>query len=425
MEFENSKEFALECDSKDPLRHFRDKFLIPKKASREVIYLCGNSLGLQPKTAKSYIQDELENWAMNGVEGHFHGERPWMPYHKNFKKYLGELVGAHPTEVVAMNSLTTNLHLMMATFYRPTGKRNKIICEAGAFPSDQYALETQAKFHGLAAENVVIEISPEAGEHNLSTDQILNAIVQTGDELALVMFSGVQYYTGQFFDIAAITKKAHEVGAIAGFDLAHAVGNLPLKLNQWDVDFAVWCSYKYLNSGPGAVGGAFVNEKHHQKDLPQFGGWWGHNEAERFKMEKGFKPMQSVDRWQLSNAPVLNMAAHLASLEIYSDAGIDNLRAKSLELTGYLEFLLRDIGETAVEIITPTDPNERGCQLSLFINRGGKDLFKRITEKGVIADWREPNVIRIAPVPLYNSFDDVWQFSQILQEELKSSNNLH
>ncbi len=418
MSFEPTEEFALKSDQKDELRSFRNQFNIPLKDGKEVVYLCGNSLGLQPKSARDYLQTEYDAWSNYAVEGHFTGKRPWMPYHKNFKSVLARLVGTNENEVVAMNSVTVNLHLMMVSFYRPTESRYKILCEANAFPSDQYALETQAKFHGFDPSDAVVELHTRAGEHLLRNEDILKTIEDLGDELAITMIGGVQYYTGQYFDLHSITKSAHAVGAVVGFDLAHAVGNLPLMLKQWDVDFAVWCSYKYMNSGPGSVGGAFINEKHHKSDLPQFAGWWGHNEDKRFLMEKGFKPIEGADRWQLSNAPVFNMASHLASLEIFEKAGIDRLREKSLRLTAYMEYLIKLDGNKRLEILTPANPDQRGCQLSLFLHGGGKELFNRISARGIIADWRAPNVIRVAPVPLYNSFQDVYKFATILKEEL-------
>ncbi len=416
--FEPAEEFALQCDSKDELKSFRDLFHIPVREGKEVIYLGGNSLGLQPRTAKEHLETELESWSQYGVEAHFMGTRPWMPYHKNLTPTLAKVVGAKESEVVAMNSVTVNLHLMMVSFYRPFANRYKILCESDAFPSDQYALETQVKFHSYDPEDAIVEMRPGKGQHLLKNEDILKAIDDLGDQLALTMFGGVQYYTGQYFDLPAITRSTHEVGAIAGFDLAHAVGNVPLDLHNWNVDFAVWCSYKYMNSGPGAVGGAFVHEKHHKSNLPQFAGWWGNDEEERFLMKSGFRPIVGVDRWQISNAPVFTMSAHLASLEIFESAGMHRLREKSLSLTSYMEYLIKLKCNDKLEIITPDTPEFRGCQLSLLVRGGGNDIFRRISERGVIADWREPNVIRVAPVPLYNTFLDVYEFVTILQEEL-------
>ncbi|MDA0195357.1 MAG: kynureninase [Bacteroidetes bacterium] len=418
MEYINSRKFAVDCDRNDPLKEFRDYFYFPKKDDKPVIYFCGNSLGLQPKKVRDFFTEEMDNWAEHGVEGHFKGKRPWVDYHKHFRESLGRLVGAKETEVVAMNSLTVNLHLLMVSFYRPTPSRFKIICEAGAFPSDRYAIESQIRFHGFDPEQALVAIEPLGGECVIKTDQILSEIKQAGDELALVLFSGVQYYSGQYFDINKIAETAHHVGAFAGFDLAHAIGNVPLSLHNWNVDFAVWCSYKYLNSGPGGVGGAFVHQKHHDQNLPQFAGWWGTNESERFEMKKEFNPMVSADRWQLSNAPVFNMAAHLASLEIFEQAGINALREKSLQLTGFLEFLLSDLHEL-IHIITPKSPDERGCQLSLLIDANGREIFDQLHEQNVIVDWREPNVVRAAPVPLYNTFCEVYDFVQILKSAIE------
>lgn len=413
MNFENSLTFAKKTDKLDPLRSFRSKFSLPGK---NWIYFTGNSLGLQPKTAKTFVVSELDDWAKFGVEGHFHAKRPWLYYHKFAKKALGKLVGASPEEVVAMNQLTVNLHLMLVSFYKPKDGRFKIICEAGAFSSDQYAFESQIRLHGFHPEAALVEVAPRAGEHALRTEDIIKVIKQNAGQLSLVIFGGVQYYTGQFFDIPAITKAAHEAGAYAGFDLAHAVGNVPLSLHSDDVDFAVWCSYKYLNSGPGGVAGAFVHEKHFgNKDLPRLAGWWGYEEDERFKMKKEFVPMTGVDAWQLSNFPVLSGAAHLASLEVFTKTNMAALRRKSLKLTGYLEFLLSEINSSKFEIITP---KERGCQLSILMKENGRKVFDKITKAGVVADWREPDVIRVAPVPLYNTFEEVWTFADIFKESL-------
>lgn len=417
MQFENSQAFASEMDKNDELRDYRQRFFIPQHNGKDAIYLTGNSLGLQPKSAIEKIKQELDDWARYGVEGHFDGKNPWFYYHKFFSKSAASIVGAKPTEVVVMNNLTVNLHLMMVSFYRPTATRYKIIMEAGAFPSDQYAMESQAKFHGYAYEDAVIEVHPRKGEHSLRTEDILQVIEDHGSEVALVMFSGVQYYTGQAFDMLAITQKAHEVGANAGFDLAHAAGNLELKLHEWDVDFAVWCSYKYLNSGPGGVSGAFVHDRHaNNPDLPRFAGWWGHNESERFLMKKGFIPEYGAPGWQLSNAPVMAMAVHRASLDIFDEVNMAKLNKKSGPLNRYLQYVVEDAAKDnarlSFEIITP---EERGCQLSVLTGSNGKELFDHLTKNGVIADWREPNVIRMAPVPLYNSFEDIYRFGQILK----------
>lgn len=422
IQFEYSENFAREMDLKDPMCTFRKRFLFPKVNGKDAIYLCGNSLGLQPKTVKSYLEKELNNWAEMGVDGHFDGEDAWFFAKNKSKPALAEIVGAMEHEVVAMNNLSVNLHLLMVSFYRPTKERFKIIVEAGAFPSDQYMLESQVRFHGYDPEEAIIELAPREGEHILRTEDILSTIQATGNQLALVNMAGLQYYTGQVFDMKAITAKAHEVGAFAGFDLAHAAGNAPLSLHDWDVDFATWCSYKYMNSGPGNVSGVFVHERFaDQQDLPRFAGWWGHDQEQRFKMEKGFVPMHGADGWQLSNSDVLGLTVHQAALDIFQEAGIENLRSKSEKLTGYLEYLIEQIsGDSGVlEIITPKNPAERGCQLSLLIHRGGKAVFDEWYEQGVVGDWRNPNVIRLAPTPLYNSFLDVFRFAQILEQSLK------
>lgn len=413
--------FARSKDRQDSLKIFRSKFHIPKIKGKTAIYLTGNSLGLQPKTTKSFIEQELKDWASLGVEGHVHAKRPWLYYHKFTKKALAQIVGAKPSEVVAMNQLTVNLHLMMVSFYRPTKQRYKIIVEAGAFSSDQYAFESQLKFHKQNPELALIELKPRVGDHVLRTEDILQTIRSHGDSVALVLIGAVQYYTGQFFNIKKITETAHEVGAYAGFDCAHAAGNVILDLHKNNVDFAVWCSYKYLNSGAGGVAGAFVHERHAEnKNLPRFAGWWGHAEDERFQMKKGFNSMSGVDGWQLSNFPVLSGAAHLASLEIFQQAGIKKLRKKSIELTDFLEYLLQEMDpdENYFSLLTPKNSKERGCQLSLFMKKDGKKVFDRLSKAGVIADWREPNVIRVAPTPLYNTFEDVFHFSEILKKAL-------
>lgn len=421
-QFEFSEDFALKKDREDPLKNFRNQFIFPKINEKEAIYFCGNSLGLQPKSVKSYLEKQLNNWGDLAVDGHFKGEDAWMYIRQKSKPILAEIVGAHPHEVVAMNNLTVNLHFLLVSFYQPKGKRTKIICEAGAFPSDQYALETQVKFHGLDPDQTIIELAPRSGEHTLHTEDIIQAVKEAGDELALVMMGGLQYYTGQLFDMKSITKAAHEVGAFAGFDLAHAAGNAPLSLHDWDVDFATWCSYKYMNSGPGNVSGIYVNERFADNtDLPRFAGWWGHDEQKRFQMEKGFIPMHGADGWQVANSNVLALAAHQASLDLFEEAGFSNLRLKSEQLTGYLEFLIQEIsGDSGVlEIITPRNASERGCQLSLLIHKGGKAVFDTWYEQGVVGDWRNPNVIRLAPTPMYNSYLDVYRFGKILEKSLQ------
>jgi kynureninase len=423
MKFAATRSFARALDRQDPLKKFRGQFHLPRVNGRTALYFTGNSLGLQPKSAKRYISQELTDWARLGVEGHFHAQHPWLHYHKLARKTLGQLVGAKPAEVVAMNQLTVNLHLMMVSFYRPTAKRYKILTESGAFSSDQYAFESQLRWHGHNPDEALVELAPRPGEHCLRTEDILAAIHQHGPQLALVIFGGVQYYSGQFFKIREITAAAHRVDAYCGFDLAHAIGNVPLALHRDEVDFAVWCSYKYLNAGPGSIAGAFVHEKHGRSfSIPRLAGWWGHDEKARFKMEKGFVPMPGVDGWQLSNFPVLSGAAYLASLQIFAEAGIKRLRQKSVQLTGYLEFLLQQIDPDGryFTVLTPAAKDERGCQLSVFMHVRGRQVFKRLTDRGVVADWREPNVIRLAPVPLYNSFEDVFSLAEILAEALKS-----
>jgi len=422
MKFQNSIAFAQKLDKGDPLKSYRSKFHQPKIKGKEVIYLVGNSLGLQPKSVKKFVSEELEDWAQLGVEGHFDSRRPWLHYHKFSKKALAEIVGAKTTEVVAMNQLTVNLHLMMTSFYQPTEKRFKIIAEAGAFSSDQYAFESQLKLHKLNSNDALIELKPREGEFTLRTEDIIKSIEEHADQLALVIFGAVQYYTGQFFDIKKITTAGHRAGAYVGFDLAHAVGNVSLNLHQDDVDFAVWCGYKYLNSGPGGLAGTFIHERHATNfDLPRLAGWWGHHDKERFQMKKGFKPMPGVDGWQLSNFPVLSGAAQLASLEIFQEAGIKNLRKKSVLLTSYLEFLLKEIesGNKNFLIITPELSTDRGCQLSILMKNRGRNVFNKITKAGVMADWREPDVIRVAPVPLYNSFTDVYRFVEIFKKAIE------
>lgn len=422
MQYENSKDFAQQCDITDPLAPYRHKFLIPKHNGHEAVYLTGNSLGLQPKTVRDAINHELDDWARLGVEGHFHAAKPWMPYHEFLTEKSARLVGAKPVEVVCMNQLTVNVHLLMVSFYRPRGLRFKIICEQKAFPSDQYALESQVKFHGYDPDEAIIEVGPREGEHTIRHEDILTAIEKHKDELALVFIGGVNYFTGQVFDMAGITKAAHQVGAYAGFDLAHAAGNIPLHLHDWNVDFACWCSYKYLNSGPGSVAGAFIHERHGSSNMIRFAGWWGYDKATRFKMEKGFVPIPGAEGWQLSNAPVFSMAAHNAALEIFDDVGMEKLREKTLKLSGYLEFIIDEISKkhnNCLEIITPRDWKQRGCQLSVIAHGYGRKLFDELMNHGVIPDWREPNVIRMAPVPLYNSFGDVWLFGERLDAAMK------
>lgn len=422
--FQNSKAFALQCDKEDVLAEYRDRYHIPQHQGKPTIYFTGNSLGLQPKRTKSYIEQELEDWAIFGVDGHFDAKNPWYSYHEILTPKIAKIVGAKEQEVVVTHSLTTNLHLLMVSFYRPTEKRFRILCEHKAFPSDQYALESQARFHGFDPGEAVVEVRPRNGEEVIRHEDILDAIATLGDELALVMFGGVNYYNGQLFNMPEITKAAHSVGAVAGFDLAHAAGNVELKLHDWGVDFAAWCSYKYLNSGPGNVSGMFIHERHANADLPRFAGWWGHDKKERFKMSPGFRPIAGAEGWQLSNAPVLGMAAHNAALDDFMDADFARLTAKSKKLTGFLEFILTDIAQRSgcapLKIITPNEATNRGCQLSVVMATDGKLIFDELSANGIVADWREPDVIRLAPVPMYNSFEDMWQFGQVFEEALKN-----
>jgi len=425
MTFQNTLAYAEQQDQQDSLASFRDKFHHPVIDDKEVLYFTGNSLGLQPKSAKDYITAELDDWAKWGVEGHFHAKNPWVSYHELLTPTSAELVGANESEVVCMNSLTTNLHLLFVSFYQPTAKRFKIISEAKMFPSDRYLLETQVRHHGFDPDEAIIEISPRQGEHLIDEDDILAAINEHKDELALVFFGGMNYFTGQLFDMKKLTQAAHQVGALAGFDLAHAVGNVPMALHDWDVDFAAWCTYKYLNSSAGNVGGIFVNDRHGDNtELNRFGGWWGHNKERRFLMENTFEPMTGAEGWQISNAPVMGMAILKSSLDIFQQAGIHNLRTKSLQLTGYLEFVFNEVvklfPDVKLEIITPREPEKRGCQLSVKLLGTDKRFFAALTKAGVIADFREPDVIRLAPTPLYNSFADVYHFGQTLSKLLSS-----
>lgn len=428
MDFKNTLDYAKELDEKDPLKHFREKFYIPLINGKESIYFTGNSLGLQPKTTQEYVLNELEDWANYGVEGHFHARNPWLSYHEMFPALLSDIIGAKPEEIVVMNQLTVNLHLLLTTFYKPTKDRYKIICEAKAFPSDQYAMQSQVALHGFGIDDAIIEVEPSHGSQLINNKSILDTIEKHGNSVALVLFSGVNYYNGQVFNMQSITKAAHNVGAYAGFDLAHAAGNINLKMHAWDVDFACWCSYKYLNSGPGGVSGIFIHEKH-AKDtkLPRLAGWWGHDKESRFKMNKDFMPMATAEGWQLSNAPVLSMAAHKASLDIFAEAGMDTLIAKSKLLSNYLLFILEEINTTAspriLQVISPTNEEEKGCQVSMLMLQNGKNIFEALKKHGVLADWREPDVIRIAPVPLYNSFEDVFRFGEMLSALVK--NNSH
>ena len=420
MQFENSLEFAIEADKNDELASFRNRFIFPQHEGKNKLYFTGNSLGLQPQNAKEALEQELNDWGTFGVDGHFEAKNPWFSYHEMFKPKLAQVVGAKAEEVTAMGGLTSNLHLLMVSFFRPSGKKTKILCEGKAFPSDQYALESQLKFHGLDVEENLIELFPREGEHHLREEDILKKIEDHADELALIMIGGVNYYTGQVLPMESIARMANDKGIIVGFDCAHAAGNVKMQLHNWGVDFAAWCSYKYLNSGPGSTAGIFVHEKHAEDDnLPRFAGWWGTPPEDRFLMKKGFKADYGADGWQLSNAPVLAMAVQNASLDIYLEAGQDRLIKKQTELTAYLNFILSDLSDkhenVEFEIITP---NERGSQLSILTHGSGKELFNYLSENGVVADWREPNVIRLAPVPLYNSFEDIFQLGQLIEKAL-------
>jgi kynureninase len=414
--FQPGADFALVMDRQDPLASFRDRFCIPTiktKSGEPCIYLCGHSLGLQPKAASTYIAEGLKDWAELGVEGHFHGSQPWMPYHRLLTEQTATLVGAQASEVVVMNSLTVNLHLMMASFYRPTKQKHKILIESSAFPSDQYAVKSQIHFHGFDPATSFLELTPRAGESHMRDEDIQELIDREGESVTLIMLGSVNYATGQLFDMPAITKAGHRKGCIVAFDLAHAAGNVPLQLHDWNPDFAVWCSYKYLNGGPGCVGGCFVHERHSRAwDLSRFAGWWGHDEKVRFQMGPDFQPMPGAEGWQLSNPPIFALAPLRASMEIFTEAGMDRLRAKSLSLTAYMEFLLDRLASSEFSIITPREPHRRGAQLSIRSRHNGRRLFEKLTAAGVIADWREPDIIRVAAVPLYNSYNDVYQFVQ-------------
>ncbi len=412
-DFDTSAEFAAAQDTRDPLAKFRKEFHFPKApGGSEGVYLCGHSLGLQPKRVREYIEQELKDWELLGVEGHFRGKHPWMPYHRLLAEQTARLVGAKPAEVVVMNSLTVNLHLMMVSFYRPTAKRYKIVIEGSAFPSDQYAVKSQIAFHGYDPATSLIELTPRAGEATIRDEDILALIEREGDAIALVMLGGVNYFTGQAFDMAAITKAGHANGCLVGFDLAHAAGNLLLQLHGWDADFAVWCSYKYLNGGPGCIAGCFVHERHAQSKLPRFAGWWGHDEQSRFQMGPEFHPMPGAEGWQLSNPSIVSMASLRASMDLFDEAGIGRLREKSIALTGYLEALLDEHASPKFSILTPRDPERRGAQLSLRISQNGHALCDRLAEEGILCDWREPDILRVAPVPIYNSYRDVHRFAE-------------
>jgi len=418
--FQVGESFAAKLDAQDPLGHYRERFHIPRTTDGgECIYLCGHSLGLQPKSAKAFIDQELADWARLGVEGHFHGKNPWVPYHRLLTGQMAALVGAEPMEVVVMNSLTANLHLMMASFYRPTSQRYKILIERGAFPSDQYAVKSQIRFHGLEPKKSLLEISPRGGEFCIRDEDIHALIEREGESIALILLGGVNYATGQVFDIAEVTNAGHRKGCVVACDLAHAVGNIPLRLHDWGPDFAVWCSYKYLNGGPGCVGGCFVHARHSQAwNLPRFAGWWGHDDRIRFQMGSQFHPITGAEGWQLSNPQILALAPLRASLDSFAEAGIDNLRAKSRMLTAYMEFLLREQKSTAFSVITPSDPERRGAQLSIRV-KAGRGLCDQLGGEGVIGDWREPDIYRVAAVPLYNTYKDVHEFVQRFSAALR------
>ena len=418
MTFQNTLQFAQELDQKDPLSKYRNEFIFPQHNDKNVIYFTGNSLGLQPKRTQKYVADVMNDWANLAVQGHFYAEKPWWDYHERFANPLSKIVGALPSEVTVMNTLTVNLHLLMVSFYRPTAKRYKIICEEKAFPSDQYMFQSQVAHHGFDPSTAIVEIKRREGEHNIRLEDIISKIEEVGDELALVLFGGVNYYTGQVFDMAAIVEAGHKVGAYVGFDLAHAAGNIKLNLHDWNADFAAWCSYKYMNSGPGNASGCFVHQKHHHTGMPRFAGWWGHNKERRFKMEPTFDPVQGAEGWQVSNLPILSLAPYLASVEMFEEVGMDQLIEKRNKITAYLEFILHEIDKevaSTFEIITPANQEERACQLSVFLHGEGRSLFDYLMKNGVITDWREPNVIRLAPVPLYTSYEDMYHFGQILK----------
>lgn len=419
MQFENTRTFARNLDEQDKLSKYREEFIFPKVNNKDVIYFTGNSLGLQPKNARKYVDEVMEDWAEFAVEGHFYAEKPWWDYHERLAAPLARVVGARAEEVTVMNTLTVNLHLLMVSFYRPDKKKFKIICEEKAFPSDQYMLASQVKFHGFDPKEAIVELRKRDGENYWRTEDVLSMIEEVGDELALVLIGGVNYYNGQVFDMKAITAAGHNAGAVVGWDLAHAAGNIKLELHDWDVDFAAWCSYKYMNSGPGNASGIYINEKYlGRKDIPRFEGWWGHNKERRFLMEPTFEPMPNAEAWHLSNPSVISFAPYLASLKMFDEVGMEALIEKSKVLTAYLEFILNEVDkevEASFEILTP---KERGCQLSVFLHGEGRSIFEYLMKNGVVVDWREPNVIRLAPVPLYCSFEDMYEFGQVLKRGL-------
>ena len=419
--FQNTLEYAKKQDAEDTLAHCRKKFNIPKNQDgEELIYLCGNSLGLQPKVTSEYIKEEMDAWAKLGVDGHTEGKHPWMPYHEFLTKNMAKIVGAKPSEVVVMNTLTTNLHLMMVSFYQPTETKYKIVVESDAFPSDKYAVESQLKFHNIDPKDGLILWKPRKGEELCRLEDLEEIMAKQGEEIALLMIGSPNYYTGQAFPLKKITELGHKYNCLVGFDLAHGAGNIQPNLHETAADFAVWCTYKYLNSGPGSLGGCFVHERHgNNPNLNRFAGWWGHNKKTRFNMRYEFDPIPGAEGWQLSNPPILSMAAIRASLDTFAEAGFENLRKKSERLTGYLEFLLDEMKMDAINVITPRNPIERGCQLSIQLKNADRKLHDKLTQAGIISDWREPDVIRIAPTPLYNSFEDVYRFSEKLKSILE------
>ena len=416
--YKSGLEYALQQDHKDELKHYRNQFYIPKDANgSNLIYMTGNSLGLQPKTTKAYVNQELDDWAHLGVEGHFVAKNPWLSYHEFLTESMAKTVGAKPIEVVVMNTLTANLHFLMVSFYQPTKKRYKILIEGDAFPSDKYAVESQLRHHGFDHHNGLVLWKPRDGEELLRYEDLENILAKQGDDIALIMIGGVNYYTGQSFDLKRITQIGHKYGCKVGFDCAHGAGNVKLNLHESGADFAAWCTYKYLNSGPGSLAGCFVHERHaYNIALNRFTGWWSHNKQTRFNMRGEFDQLPGAEGWQLSNPPILSMAAIKASLDMFSEVGMEKLTKKSKKLTGYLEFLLKQLGEDTIKIITPENPNERGCQLSIQVKNADKSLHDQLTKSGIISDWREPDVIRCAPVPFYNSFEDVYK----LVEKLKA-----
>ena len=426
MKFENTREFAQSLDNVDPLSKYKNEFIFPEVNGKKVIYFTGNSLGLQPKKAKHYVDEIMNDWADLAVEGHFKASKPWWDYHERFSNKLAKIVGAKPEEITVMNTLTVNLHLLMVSFYRPVAGRYKIICEEKAFPSDQYMIASQVRFHGFDPEEAVIEVKKRPGEHSFRTEDIIKTIKEVGDQCALVLIGGVNYYSGQVMEMQKITCAGHEMGAKVGWDLAHAAGNIELQLNEWNVDFAAWCSYKYMNSGPGNASGCYINERYlGNSDIPRFEGWWGHNKERRFLMEPHFQPEPGAHAWQISNAPVLALAPYLASVEMFDEVGMPALIEKREKIVAYLEFILHEIDrevKSSFEVITPSGTGERGTQLSVFLHGEGKELFHYLMKNGVVTDWREPNVIRLAPAPFYCSFEEMYEFGQILKNGILQKN---